>query len=83
MVDDMNRMRAGPRDYDEKGLGSIDSSGLPADYTASGGADHDGGDPRDALDRAERLLAAPRVPLERGVNRHELMDFFRDRKSVV
>ena len=35
LVDDMNRMRAGPRDYDEKGLDGIDSSGVPADYTAS------------------------------------------------
>ena len=77
LVDDMNRIRAGPRDYDESGIGSIDSSGVPADYTAGSCADHNHQDAKDALDRAARLLAVPRIPLERGVSRHEQIDFFR------
>ena len=81
LVENMSRMRAGPREHEETYASEIDASGVPVDYTAGDKGLEEQRSARDALDRAARLLDVPRNPIGHGVTRHELMDFFRMRSG--
>ena len=76
LVDNMNRMRAGPRDPIGDPEGGLDERGVPESYTSAGEIRDEYSDARDAVSRATELLTAPASRC--CVSRHEVMDFFRN-----